>query len=285
MNLELSYQFPFTSWSVFNVFGKFSEILKKTSDYNITEINSSETPQPLNYCSKFSPHQMVITNLDNGKYIIVSYNDSPICLGMEMHGWDVNKRVHLVTSSGANRDMETVPFSYLCYNTNFDLYYLNAKKMSQKKINKLIFRGHLYGERQSLADLGIINLTNEKLMNDWEYFNDLTNTKICLSLNGVGEICNRDMEILSARSVLFRPLLKQKFHNRLIPDYHYVAFEHNPDPKIQSEIILNKYEEIKKDKEFLTFISENGYNWFKENGTISANVKLLFDIINFKDLK
>ena len=92
------------------------------------------------------------------------------------------------------------------------------------------------------------------------------------------------MEILAARSVLFRPLLKQKFHNDFIPNFHYISFEYNSDPKKQIEIILELYNKIKHDYELLTFISENGYKWFIENGTIDKNVNLLVNIIDLNSI-
>ena len=69
--------------------------------------------------------------------------------------------------------------------------------------------------------------------------------KICLSLNGAGEICNRDMEILASGSILFRPELNQKFHEELIPDYHYVTFDIHADANTQADIIIYKFNSIK----------------------------------------
>ncbi len=157
--------------------------------------------------------------------------------------------------------------------------------MSEKENNDLMFRGYLYGDRLNLKNYGILNITDQKNFPIENYFNELTNNRINLSLNGAAEICNRDMEILSSRSVLFRPLLFQKFYNELIPDYHYISFEYSSDPKKQTEIILDKFNLIKDNIDFLTFISENGYNWFKENGTVESNVKILNEILNEDKLK
>jgi hypothetical protein len=51
------------------------------------------------------------------------------------------------------------------------------------------------------------------------------------------------------------------------------------------KITIDQYNKIKNNDEYLTFISENGYKWFLENGTIDANVKILTEIIDFKLLK
>ena len=110
------------------------------------------------------------------------------------------------------------------------------------------------------------------------------NNKICLSLNGAGEICNRDIEVLSARSALLRPKLNLQFHNELIPDYHYISFEMDKDPIVLNKIILDRYNEVKDDIEFLRYISENGYQWYLENGTIESNVRILKEIIKINKL-
>jgi hypothetical protein len=133
--------------------------------------------------------------------------------------------------------------------------------------------------------MGKIKITNEKIYPEQRYYEDLTNSKICLSLNGAGEICNRDLEILSAGSVLFRPALRQRFHNPLVPGIHYIGYKYVDDPNQQMDIILNEYEKIKNDDELLRTVANNGYEWFKNNGTIGKNVDLLKQLVNFDALK
>jgi hypothetical protein len=280
MKLEFTYQFPHTSWSVFHVFNNFyNDCLNTRKDIEISSINSSDYYIG-NPGAPFSPHILTIKNLETNKYIIVSYWDHPKEFTFESHGWINEDRIKLITSSGVKDSIEFTPFSYLPYTTLFDTYSENAKPLEMKENNELIFRGFLYGDRLSLSNVGKIKILNDKIYPESSYFDDLTNNKICLSLNGAGEICNRDIEILSARSVLFRPKLNQKFHNELISGYHYVGFDYSSDPETQIEIILNEYNKIKDDNKFLKFISDNGYEWYKKNGTINSNVEILKKIIN-----
>ena len=104
-------------------------------------------------------------------------------------------------------------------------------------------------------------------------------------MNGAGEICNRDIEILSVGSVLLRPKLKQIFHDPLIENFHYISFENGSTPKEQLEIIRAKYEEIKTNHDLLNTVAKNGLDWYKRNGTINANVEILKKIININKLK
>jgi hypothetical protein len=92
------------------------------------------------------------------------------------------------------------------------------------------------------------------------------------------------MEILGARSVLLREELTSKFYNELIPNYHYVTYEHSSDAETQSKIILEKFSEITKDKKLMRKIAENGYKWYQKNATVESNFKILKKIINIQKL-
>jgi hypothetical protein len=182
-------------------------------------------------------------------------------------------------------EIQFTPFSYMAYSIRFEELSLTRKLFTEKSKNELSFRGFLYGMRLSLADLNKFPITQEKLFPEERYFEELTENKICLSLNGAAEICNRDLEILSAGSVLFRPKLNQKFYNDLIPNFHYIPFDLSENPIEQMEIIERKYDEIKDNNQLLSEIAENGYKWYHENGTTNANVDILKQILNINLLK
>jgi hypothetical protein len=57
------------------------------------------------------------------------------------------------------------------------------------------------------------------------------------------------------------------------------------DPIILNKIILDRYNEVKNDTEFLKYISENGYRWYLENGTVDSNVRILKEIIDINKLQ
>jgi hypothetical protein len=56
------------------------------------------------------------------------------------------------------------------------------------------------------------------------------------------------------------------------------------DPIVLNKIILDRYNEVKDDIEFLKYISENGYKWYLENGTVDSNVRILKEIIQINKL-
>lgn len=284
MKIEIGYQQPHGDWTVTRVFKNFHDFcLENLTNIEFSYLNYDDClTQPCGICS---PHNMTLRNVENKKYFIISYWDRTYELTWSACGWDTENCKGIFTSSGTNNFMNYTPFSYLSYKKIYDDLTLNAKSLTEKDKCELIFRGLLYAERLEMQKFNKIKITNEKIYPEYKYFEDLTNNKICLSLNGAAEICHRDLEIMSARSVLLRPLLTQKFHNDLKPNFHYVPFNYNSNPEIQIENIINKFNEIKNDDSFLSFIADNGWEWFKKNGTINSNVNILKELINFELLK
>jgi hypothetical protein len=284
MNIEFTFEYPHTPWAGFHVFKKYYDyFVKKNKKIKVDYINSSKHFNG-NPSGPYAAQTMVIKNKDNGKYLVVSYWDRPEEITWDGNGWDNQNCVEIVTSAGFNPHPKFQPFSYLPYFMSYDTLSLNALKISEKKKNNLVFRGYLYAERYNLSQVGLIDINDKKIFPETNYFQDLTNNKICLSLNGAGQICNRDMEILGAKSVLLREELTSKFYNELIPNYHYVTYEHSSDAETQSKIILEKFFEITKDKKLMRKIAENGYKWYQKNATVESNFKILKKIINIQKL-
>jgi hypothetical protein len=284
MRLEFRFEGPHTDWSVLHVFDKFyKKFINENPHIECTYVSSGMFHNG-NPSGIYSPHIMTIINLDTKKYLIVSYWDRAIELTWECCGWEPQNMVELISSSGTKPEMNFTPYTYLPYSIIFDNLSKNSKKMEEKERNELEFRGFLYNERLSLSKIGDIKINDKKLFPVEKYFEELTNNKICLSLNGAAEICHRDIEIFSAMSALLRPKLNLQFHNELIPDYHYISFEMDNNPIVLNKIILDRYNEVKDDIEFLRYISENGYQWYLENGTIDSNVRILKEIININKI-
>jgi len=285
MRLQFTFENPHTDWSVLLVFKQFYDYFVETyKDIKIECVNSSKFLDR-NPSGLHSAHIMSIKNLDNQKYIIVSYWDKAVELTWGGNGWDNENCVELITSSGVhNQDLKTTPFSYLTYSRTFEgLSQNNRMDFDFKKNIDLFFRGFLYSHRKIMSDHYPNNFPKNKI-GVHEFFNEINKSKVVLSLNGAGEICNRDMEILSTGSVLIRPRLNQKFHNELIPDVHYISVDCVNDPVNQFELIKNKFESIRNNHDYLKKIGENGLRWFQENGTINSNVEILKTLININKL-
>ncbi len=284
MNLSFTIEPLFCGWSVQQILNKYTNwFIENHPQHNVEIIDTSKLLKS-NPSGIYSPHLLTIRNTENKKYMVVSYWDKAMELTWEGNGWDFENCVDIVTSSGVNPHVTATPGSYSTYSLELQNQANEIRKpFSQKQDNELLFRGYLYNERLGMSKLSPSSITNEKIPSD-EYLIELNNGRFGFSLNGAAEICNRDIEILSVGTVLFRPILYQKFHNPLIPDYHYIGFEVANDYETQWKIIVDKFNEVRNNYEFLERVANNGLQWYYENGTIDSNVEILKKVINIDKL-
>jgi hypothetical protein len=310
MNINLIYDFGYTNYGYGAVFNDYSSYcLNNIPDinFNIIDSNILRSSVYKGNNDKYGPHYMMIENPDTKKYILVSYWDKLVDIAYHhaATNFDIENCVEVITSAGGiindtyfkPIDYNYTPFSYTCTvrssEETIEQIYRNTENRIYPEI--LSFRGYLYHFREHLSQdkrFNIIRKSDEFLSYE-EYIHDIGKYHVNLSLNGAGEICTRDMEILGLESALLRLKLSTKFHNELIPNYHYISVDHddiestNLDDyyKQLSDRIFQRYEQVKNDKDFIQFIANNGRKWYEENGTISANVKLLNKLINFDKLK
>ena len=168
------YQKPHgVTWSVSNMYDKYYTYLSEKIECEY------KSPTCIGYGSPNSPHMMTIKNNKTNKYFVISYWDHAGDVYMEEHGWDVNNMIEYFTSCGVKHDIKFTPFSYMAYSMEFEEFSKNITPFDEKPNNELMFRGFLYGFRKSLFNLNEIIMTEEKL-NSFDYFNELTNNKICV---------------------------------------------------------------------------------------------------------
>jgi hypothetical protein len=311
MNINLIYEFGYTNYGYKAVFEEYSQYcLNNIPDINFNIIDSNNL-KPSMYNGnneKYGPHYMMIENPNTKKYILISYWDklTDVVYHHKATNFDIENCIDIITSAGCVEDItyfnpidyNYTPFSYTCTIRNNEKIIEEIYKNIENRVypEMLSFRGFLYQFREYLSYDSRFNISDSRTPNGFlspeEYIKDIGKYHINLSLNGAGEICNRDIEILGLGSALLRLKLSTKFHNTLIPDYHYISVDHDDIEstdlddyyKQLSDRIFQRYEQVKNDKDFIQFIANNGRKWYEENGTISANVKLLNKLINFNKL-
>jgi len=311
MDINLIYDFGYTNYGYGAVFNDYSSYcLNNIPDinFNIIDSNNLKSSTYSGNNDKYGPLYMMIENPDTKKYILISYWDKlvDIIYHHSVTGFDIENCVDIITSAGCVNDItyfkpidyNYTPFSYTCTVQDnekiIDEIYKNIENRVYPEI--LSFRGFLYQFREYLSYDSRFNINSTRNPNGFlsseEYINDIGKYHINLSLNGAGEICNRDIEILGLGSALLRLKLSSKFHNELIPDYHYISVDHDDIEstcledyyKQLSDRIIQRFEQIKDNKGLIQFIANNGRKWYEKNGTISSNVKLLNKLVNFNKL-
>jgi len=293
MNLECYYDFPYKglTWSIPFYFDKSFKALKsKYSEINFTPVNNHliniKNTAP---CYMMNHHWFHLRNPKNKKFITVSLWDQLKCAqGEEDFEIFPDCWEQVITSAGVfNYTKEYTPFTYILPHTHSEIAIQNIRIDNSLRTlpDKLNFRGKLYGERLSISRDTRFNVINEhnNFLDYGNFLKEINKYSVNLSLNGASEICYRDMEILGMGSALFREKLKTKFHNELKANYHYIAFEVK-DGQSKTDSMFERWEEIKKDTDFINFVSNNGLKWYNENVTYENFTKILLSIIDINKL-
>jgi hypothetical protein len=182
---------------------------------------------------------------------------------------------------------------------DYEQYY-NKRQLNTDYIDKFIFRGNVHGAARGSVDLlkEYEYFKGYESINLFEYFDELSIFKIGLSVPGVGELCYRDVEYMAIGIPMMRFEYITQLNPPLIPNYHYIAIDridteehknYNGGP-IAAEReggqeyvnqYLKKFEEIKDDKKFLSFIANNAkeyYNTYLHPSTRLQHIIKLLEI-------
>lgn len=312
MNINVYYEFE-NNRTISIIYKKLVEILiEKNKNINFNVILTSNEFREKNNLSKFNFPFMVIENYDNKKYFLISFADNNLITDPT---WDNENCVELLTSSGMCKDInyyepseqKYTPISYpvstiMVEEKIEDLYMFNTEKSIPIKP---FFRGLCFGFRNYVLQdnrfvvYNTFNNSSLRVSPD-EFLSELSKNSINLSLNGMGEISHRDIEIMGLGNVLLRTKLTVNFHNELIPNYHYIGVDFldiNTDSindshqkyefyvKETINRIYTEFEKIKRDEDFLKYISKNAREWYVENGKSEKISKIIFSLLDLNKLK
>jgi hypothetical protein len=144
----------------------------------------------------------------------------------------------------------------------------------------LYFRGADWGPRgrilEELSSRGVIP-SDFRIVDFDDYFRESAAHRVMLSLPGIADVCNRDVECFGRGTCVLRPKLRTEFHNKLIPDYHYVSVDvhaRKTDPVEVADRIERRFRDIAGDHAFIDSVVSNAARWYDENVRIDAVMKL-----------
>lgn len=180
------------------------------------------------------------------------------------------------------------PWVYFpCNDFNFDVYREERNKLPEY-INKFYFRG------TDLENRSILNHFNSTVFegglsihNTDLYFRDLLKYKIGLSVGGRGELCYRDIEYMAIGIPFLRFYYKSELNPPLVPDYHYIGVPRPTDlhsdksgNKIHAQLLIDKFNEVKDNIEYLNFISTNARKYYEDYLSPVALTNHTYNILN-----
>lgn len=297
------------NWNPIPIYEGFFEYLKSTyPNIHFTFYDNVSLRTPENYggpSSVLGSLFMRIVNPENKKFLLISYWDVARNFFNKKHQDYLadEKLIEFYTSIGIHSDrdyayelsspaLKYTPIS-LCLqkSTDDDL----IEKIINSKIPKVAkqkprFRGACYAFRKYLMDdprFEMFNIYEEgnKLEKE-DYLKEMAASKINISLNGIGESCFRDIEILGLGCTLLRPKLTVKFKDNLIPNYHYASVEVADQTNFfdLANAFMEKYDWLLRNPEAAEAIAENGRKWYLQNGTTAKNIETLSNTVKIEKL-
>jgi hypothetical protein len=256
--------------------------------------------ESINYSTIMLECEMILENYDSKEIKILSVSDyfSDINLGL-FNNERAKPFINKVLISQFNRK----DILHHCYDKNIDniyspwiyfpsnLYDLNSLYNQRKKISSFIDKFYFRGT--GLEHRPMIRFFNTDLFyggnsigNFDNYANELINYKIGFSCAGSAQICYRDIEYMAMGIPMLRFEYTNEMSPNLIPNFHYISAGppiENRDEHIATQehakLIEEKFLQIKDDKNFLDFISNNAreyyLNFIHDQNGIDHTINLL----------
>lgn len=267
----------------------------------------SDAGNPISELSKFRCHRaasglLIIENPDNRKYFLISYHDKLISIETVL--FKLGGCVEVFSCAGVHGsddlyytqgNIKYTPIGYVQQGKRAEdkaqeLYKLNLPKIIPPKLH---FRVHnnTYLFRRYLLDNDDRFDIRVGLMSPEDHIDEMSKYSINMDINSMAEISCRTADAFALGTALIRPKLTIQYHNKLIPDYHYAAVRSiSTDLKWTeyyaelADAYIERFEDLKKDPDYVHFLSVNGRKWYEENATIDAHVNILKEVIDLNKL-
>ena len=186
-----------------------------------------------------------------------------------------------------------IPWIFFPQNVvELDSYY--EKRLSKTEFNdRLYFKGGVdYRPIVNFIDKEILSETSKVTVEN--YFDDLINYKMCLSIGGVanGDLCYRDVECLALGIPFLRFDYVTTLNPPLIPNYHYISIPLQLDLPIHNDVlkdrmgeqkhadlIYNRYKETINNVHFLNFISKNAREYYEKYLSKQSRIKHTLNLL------
>jgi len=316
-------QHDFNDWPHFYVstfFNKlYKKLQKKYAEHDFEIVNHPKYDN-FGYGSIFSCMNFSIINPTNQKYMLVSFFDNWRYHFMKHIGWQPENMVKFFYPGGFNYfdyfnwRKETIgnddlycPLDITKIYKSFYYGPYGPSKIDyehkEDTLDEMIFRGWLWPFRSQMLsrvnDESIVII--EKRQNEAaetlsyeDYLKELSQYRCALSLPGGTEICNRDIECFAVGTPVIRPFINTDYDDPLIPNYHYIScfsdikyWNGNPehsDFESFGDHLLETWNRVRYNEEYLRFISENARRWYEKHCTLDKNLRYLLRHIKLEEL-
>jgi hypothetical protein len=234
-----------------------------------------------------SKKMIIVKDVIRDKFFLITVRDSHMVVTKYSRYLSDPKCVcclHCQFRKFDNMNEKIVPFTfYPKIPKLFEIASLNLLKTNKKHLNTISYLGNAGIKRKKILDLLKKNC-NIFIGNKFfhiDYLHILYHSDVGLSLPGCGNFCHREIECFGLKTPVIMPRLLNRHYNKLIPDYHYVGvnvdWDHDSEDAI-GDAIIEKYNSIKDDYDFLYGIANNAYKWYENNVKLPNLSKLAYKI-------
>jgi hypothetical protein len=148
---------------------------------------------------------------------------------------------------------------------------LKTLRRRERTLSQMYFRGQLWDERKPVVEI----LQQQKVVNPdhtpvsyEEYLRELASYRLVLSLPGFDDFCHRDVEAFAAGACVLRPRLRNRFHEELRADFHYISVDTDFGKDTPSEAaarIEERYRQVIDRRDFIASVARNAAAWYDRN--------------------
>jgi hypothetical protein len=307
--LIISYEYGYTNWYVSEFYKYFhSKIVDQNKNITFEYMPLSELAKKFDkeYTNQtgniFNWFNLVIYNEVTDKFFIHSWYD----YAPEILNYSVSNGFNLVKFSCVSNLTDSIIDSYkdrivvepsVYYLENWsDLNNLKLNEGNNIKKDLAYFNGMNHGVRENILNsLSVNPFFNIRTKNNPEhfrqkqdYYQELSNHRFGLSLNGAANICYRDLELFGLGVLNLRQPLNSKTHNPLIEGVHYKEYITNNlvDKILRKEDVtpiindmVNEIIDFSTTKEYDEMIDVSK-KWFEDNCLPENQFKIISSFLD-----
>jgi hypothetical protein len=299
----ISYDFGYQNWYVSEFYKFFHHKIEEKTKIKFEYMTISELSEKLGYPynkhsdSPFNWFNLIIMNKKNEKMFIhcwYDYSNATI-------EYCVKNNLNVVKFSAVSNLSDEYIKKYefiqpsIYYLENWSDHDLILQLRKHEKTNdKIYFAGLNHGIRENIMNkLKTYNefeiySKREEFREKQKYYEELSDCKFGLSLNGAANICYRDLELFGLGVINLRENLICNFYDPLIENEHYFKFMDNEivskiwhnqpvDEIIQEKIKF--FNDFYKTKEY-NEMTEKSYEWFVKNCTPNNQFDILYSFLD-----
>ncbi len=150
----------------------------------------------------------------------------------------------------------------------------------EQKYDRMYFRGNTHcGRHDTLVELtDLLNPQWEHRVGQNQFFKELSQHKIALSLRGMGKANHREFEAFAVGTPVIMEKFTNLFHVPLIPNHHYISV--SPDERGLAVCIRERLSQV--DDDLLEFVRQNAMDYYDAHIKFGKSVQWMLKLLELE---